>query len=421
MEALRIIHTADWHLGHNLHGISREYEHGLFLAWLLDTLQKEKADVLVVAGDIFDTANPPAYAQRLYYDFLSRLYRVLPSLDVVIIGGNHDSAMRLDAPRDLLSSMNIHVVGGLPRDADGEPDLEKLLVPLKNASGETAGLCVAMPFLRQADLPQIDSEQSDEASGDALVDGVRQLYRDAVSLARSQMQEGMALIATGHCYMTGARISELSERKVLGGNQHALPANIFSLLVDYAALGHLHLAQRVGRKDRIRYSGSPIPLSLAEKDYPHQVLLAQVSAGSARVSGIDVPQAVGMLQVPPEPEPLEQVLQALRCLPGAENSTDMESWPLLEVQVALNEPQANLRESILEALQGRKARLVKITTVYPGSGESLADAGDIIELENLQPDEVFRRCYARRYESEPDEKMMAAFHELLEQAGQDQR
>ncbi|RTZ61648.1 MAG: exonuclease sbcCD subunit D [Gammaproteobacteria bacterium] len=418
MEPLRILHTADWHLGHSLHGISREYEHRKFLAWLLDTLQQQKADVLIVAGDIFDTANPPAYAQRLYYDFLSSLNQALPLLDVVIIGGNHDSAMRLDAPRDLLSSMNIHVVGGLPRDADGKPDLEKLLVPLKNASGETAGLCVAMPFLRQADLPQVDPEQSDDASGDALIDGVRQLYRDAVSLARSQMQEGMALVATGHCYMTGARISDLSERKVLGGNQHALPANIFSLLVDYAALGHMHLVQRVGKKDRIRYSGSPIPLSLAEKDYPHQVLLVQVSAGSARVSSIDVPQTVGILQVPPEPEPLETVLQALRRLPDAGHSTDMENWPLLEAQVKLNEPQAGLRESILEALQGRKARLVKITTVYPGSGDALADAADIIELENLRPDDVFRRCYSSRYDSDPDDAMMAAFHELLEQAGQ---
>ncbi len=413
MNPLRIVHTADWHLGHSLHGVSREYEHRQFLAWLLDTLQQQKADALIVAGDIFDTANPPAYAQRLYYDFLSRLNRALPGLDVIIIGGNHDSAMRLDAPRDLLSSMNIHVVGGLPRDADGAVDVDALLVPLKNSAGETAGLCVAMPFLRQADLPAVDGEHADP-----LIDGVREIYAAAIERGKNRLSEGAALIVTGHCYMSGNKISELSERKVLGGNQHALPADIFPESVDYVALGHMHLAQRVGKQDRIRYSGSPIPLSMAEKDYPHQVLLAEVSAGEVSITPIKTPRTVGMLQTPPKPEPLETVIAALKCLPEADETINTENWPLLEVQVMLTEPQPGLRESVIEALQGRKARLVKITTFYPGSDESLGDAGGVAELESLQPEEVFRRCYVARYGDEPGDAIQSSFHELLEEAGQ---
>src|SRR5690606_38813120 len=102
----------------------------------------------------------------------------------------------------------------------------------------------------------------------------------------------------GHCYMTGTRLSELSERRILGGNQHALPVDLFPDDVAYVALGHLHLAQRVGA-DHVRYAGSPIPLSFGERHYPHQVLL--VDLRGERVAGIEplrVPRSVDLLRVP---------------------------------------------------------------------------------------------------------------------------
>ncbi|NPC81309.1 exonuclease subunit SbcD, partial [Pyxidicoccus fallax] len=101
---MRLLHTSDWHLGHTLYDVSREAEHAAFLDWLLETLEAESVDALLVAGDIFDTANPSAEAQAAWYHFVARARRRLPRLDVVVIGGNHDSAARLDAPDPLFAA-----------------------------------------------------------------------------------------------------------------------------------------------------------------------------------------------------------------------------------------------------------------------------------------------------------------------------
>jgi exonuclease SbcD len=137
---LRIFHTADWHLGHHLHGVSRQLEHQQFLDWLLQELQNKQADALIVAGDVFDSANPSSSAQSQLYDFLVKAKTRQPNLDIVLIGGNHDSASRLDAPSPILNALGITVVGGLSRDDQGNMDWSRLLAPLTNAEGENRHL-----------------------------------------------------------------------------------------------------------------------------------------------------------------------------------------------------------------------------------------------------------------------------------------
>jgi exonuclease SbcD len=95
--ALRLLHTSDWHLGHALHGVDRTYEHERLLAWLVEAVERESVDAVLVAGDVFDAANPPTEAQALWYRFLAEAWRRVPHLQIVAIGGNHDSAARLDS------------------------------------------------------------------------------------------------------------------------------------------------------------------------------------------------------------------------------------------------------------------------------------------------------------------------------------
>ena len=151
---LRLLHTSDWHLGHQLHGLPRTAEHAAFLTWLLAELEQRAADALVIAGDVFETANPPATAQRAWFSFLGQARRRLPQLDIVVIGGNHDSAARLDAPHPILNELGITIVGGLPRNATGALDLDRLVVPLHQANGAIGAWLAAVPFLRPADLPR---------------------------------------------------------------------------------------------------------------------------------------------------------------------------------------------------------------------------------------------------------------------------
>jgi exonuclease SbcD len=410
---MRLLHTSDWHLGHTLHGLPREHEHARFLSWLLDTLEAEGVDALLVAGDVFDTANPSAQAQAQWYGFVAEARRRLPALDIVVAAGNHDSPGRLEAPAPLFRAMGVHVVGYLPWQA-GRLDEERLLAPLR-ASGEVVAWVAAVPFLRPADLPAVDGE------GDPVIEGVRRVYGQALDAARRRRRPGQALIATGHCYLAGTAVSELSERRILGGNEHALPAELFPDDVAYAALGHLHLAQKVGGQERVRYSGSPLPLAMSEASYRHQVLVVDLDGERlARVRSVGVPRAVEVLRVPVAGAlPLPEVVVLLRELPGRPDGLPEGERPYLEVCVALDRPEPALRRQVEEALEGRAPRLVKLTAVHEGDGRSLAEAAAARDLKDLNPEEVFRSRYRRSHEGDPPPELLAAFHELVDQVGQE--
>jgi exonuclease SbcD len=406
---IRIFHTADWHLGHHLHGVSRQLEHQRFLDWLLEELQDKQADALIVAGDIFDSANPSSAAQSQLYDFLVKTKTRLPNLDVVLVGGNHDSASRLDAPSPILNALGVTVVGGLLRGDQGNIDWERLLVPLTNAADEIKAWCGAMPFLRNADLPP--SEQNN----DPLISGMKTLYAELFTQLQQKAGNAESLILIGHCYMVNGAVSELSERKILGGNQHALPVELFPDDIAYVALGHLHLAQKVGANEHIRYCGSPIPLSFDETDYPHQVVQVDIRAGlPVETVAVKIPRSVQLLRIPNGkdfavlPEVVEQ-LQSLTL-----EDLPIEQRPLLELRIRLEKPEPGLRQQIEEVIAKLPVRLLKISTAYSGSEKSLADLRIEERLEELHPLDVFQRCYQNKYDKEAPETMNALFNELFE-------
>jgi len=407
---LRIFHTADWHLGHHLHGVSRQLEHQQFLDWLLDELHNKHADALIVAGDIFDSANPSSAAQSQLYDFLVKAKIRLPNLNIVLVGGNHDSASRLDAPSPILNALGVTVVGGLSRDEQGNIDWERLLAPLTNAAGEIKAWCGAMPFLRNADLPS-----SGEQDNDPLISGIKTLYAELFAQLQQKATTGQSLILTGHCYMVNGAVSELSERKILGGNQHALPVELFPDDIAYVALGHLHLAQKVGANENIRYSGSPIPLSFDETNYLHQVVQVDVRAGQPVTTvTVKIPRSVQLLRIPIGKDfaALPEVIEHLENL--VLDDLPIEQRPLLELRIRLEKPEPGLRQQIEEVIAKLPVRLLKISTAYSGSEKSLADLKIEERLEELHPLEVFQRCYQNKYDDEAPEAINALFNELVE-------
>ncbi|CAO3450203.1 Exonuclease SbcD [Azospirillum argentinense] len=411
---MRLLHTADWHLGQTLHGFAREHEHARFLDWLLDRLEDRAVDALVIAGDVFDGQNPPIPALGLFYRFLAKAKARCPALDIVVVAGNHDSGSRLEAPSPLLTEMGVRVVGALPVDGDGAVAPEGLVIPLTGRDGTVAARCVAVPYLRPADLPPL-SEEEIAAGADPLVEGVRRVYADAAEAGRRALRPGEALILTGHCYMRDGALSELSERKILGGNQHALPVDVFPEDAAYVALGHLHRAQTVGTRESVRYSGSPLPLAVDEEPYPHQVVLADFAEGRlVGVEALRVPRFVAIRRIPgggrfTAPEDALTTLAALELDEGLPR----EAWPYIEVSVELPAPRPALREEVVAALAGRPARLVKLALRLTGSGETLAESVPLADLADLAPEDVFLRLYRRHHEGEPEPALLAAFHELV--------
>lgn len=418
----RLLHTSDWHLGHTLHGRDRRLEHHAFLAWLLDTLVEVRADALLIAGDVFETANPPASAVQDLGEFLAEARKRLPKLDVVVIAGNHDSAPRLDALAPLLAFGGMRVVGALPRRPEGSLDADRLLVPLHDSTGSIAAWLAAVPFLRVADLP-FDAEAAeasrdqDQDRPDPLIRGVEQIYTEALALAEALRSPEQALLATGHLYMRGTALSELSERKILGGNQHALPRSIFADAWAYVGLGHLHLAQAVEQSEQVRYCGSPLPLSLSEADYEHAVLLCHFAGPELQLcQSLPIPRSVGMLRVPgSEPADLDAVLFQLETMPLEPfGEHERDRWPWLEVRVRLREPVPDIRDRIERAVRGRPVRLLRLTVEHAGVGGSLADFPTRRELDRIDPQQVFVDCFERRYGEKPDDELLSAFHELHE-------
>ncbi len=410
---MRLLHTSDWHLGHTLRDWARDHEHERFLAWLLDLVAERGVDALLISGDIFDTSNPSAAAQLLWYRFLAQARRRFPELQIVAIGGNHDAAGRLEAANPVLASLAVEVVGALARGEGGlDGAIERLIFPI-GRGGKTEAWVAAVPFLRPADLPP--RPEGDE--GDPLIVGVSEIYARAQAAMRRRREPGQAMLAMGHAYMVGGSLSELSERKILGGNQHALPATIFDEDLAYVALGHLHLAQRVGARDHVRYAGSPIPLSMAEAEYRHQVVLVDLEGETcAAIEPVLVPRSVAALRVPPEgalePGPLAAALRAL----DAPASAPEEGWPFLDVAVELTGPAPGLIRQVEEALAGKGVRLVRVARHTRGRGEALGELIAARSLRDITPEEVFRERYRREHEGEPAPALLEAFAELIELA-----
>ncbi|WP_374488475.1 exonuclease SbcCD subunit D C-terminal domain-containing protein [Zoogloea sp.] len=402
---MRLLHTSDWHLGQSLHQFERSAEHGIFLDWLLHTLEAEAIDALLVAGDIFDHANPSAQAQGQFYRFLSEARRRVPHLNMVMIAGNHDSPARLEAAAPLLALVDAGVYGQLERD---DPDaVERILHPLRDAEGQIRAWCIAMPFLRPADLPRGVGEE-------AYLGGVGALYQQALARAEARRSPDQAIIALGHCHVAGGQVSEESERRILIGGAEALPASIFPPSIAYVALGHLHLPQQVAGDPTRRYCGSPLPMSFSERNYPHQVLVVDlVGAAVKEVRSLRVPRPVQLLTVPAQPAPLTEVLAALRALDVAPMPDALQ--PYLLVRVLLTHPEPSLRVQIEQALAGKPVRLARIETRYPArEAQSELQARSVDELHALAPQDFFDRLYTHRFGNAPSAELQAAFAELVD-------
>ncbi|WP_328716368.1 exonuclease SbcCD subunit D C-terminal domain-containing protein [Halomonas elongata] len=396
---LKLIHTADWHLGQSFHGQERHTEHRAFLDWLLETLVEREADALLVAGDIFDVVNPSLRAQELLYDFIVAAHERLPQLDIVLIAGNHDSGNRIELPAPLMRRLRTHALGRVVWREDGELDADRLLVPLTDATGTTQAWCLALPFLRPAEVTGGDA--------DDYVSGISSVHERLIDTARRRRESGQALVAMSHAHLHGATVSEASERPIVIGGEESISAALFPDDIAYVALGHLHRAQQVG-EPRIRYSGSPLPLDFSEVDYPHQVV--EVSLDGERLAGSEtlrVPRPVAMHRL--GPAPLDEVLAELDAL-ADDPTLPRERWPWLEVTVALDAPVPDLRARVESALEGKALRLLRLSRRLPHSEADTASKR--VDLQTLGPRKLFERTWRERWDSPPDDDVLADFDRL---------
>ncbi len=266
---MKILHTADWHIGKVLHKYALRDELLLFFDWLIELIKSEQVDLLLVSGDIFDLANPAVVDRQVYYQLLSRLIKL--NVEVIITGGNHDAVGLLNAPQTVLNELKITVIGG------AEEDLNNELIEVKNAQGQLEVVVAAVPFLRDKDLRSRDIDAQHANRTEAIREGVKKHYADIADICSEKYPE-VPIIAMGHLYAKGVTTSD-SERDIHIGNAASIDSSIFSDVYDYVALGHIHRPQIVDKSDYIRYSGSPIALSFSEKTDKKSLVIIEVSKG----------------------------------------------------------------------------------------------------------------------------------------------
>ena len=407
---MRIIHTADWHIGQTLRGYSREFEHQEVFKALGGLLIERKVDAMIVAGDVFESQNPSGEAMRLLYDTLVSFKRLRPQLTIILVAGNHDAASRLEAPRGLLRSLGIHVVGPIRR-RDGEIDIDHHLVPLANEMGEPRAMVLAVSHPTPACLPHF--ARLDEAVS-PIVRAVRSLYSELVDAAHLHL-EGLPLILTGHLHVAGGLESEGSERRILVGGQHAVPADVFPSDACYVALGHLHKNQSIGRQTT-RYSGSLIPLSAAEQHYAHGISLVTVDGKTASVEHIPIARPVPFLRLPQRGEiKLSEVGDHLEAL-GLSGDLPSHQKPFVHIALSRDGLTPGFREEIDRVAAQFPVRLVDIRIApLPAANIEPGTVTPELRLAERDPEELFRLAFERQFGKAPDTAHLDVFHHAIAQ------
>jgi DNA repair protein SbcD/Mre11 len=260
---MKILHTSDWHLGVTFEGISREEDHKFFLKWLIQTLSENEIDVFIIAGDIFDQPQPSAEAQKIYYQFLFHVSQKTFVKKVIILGGNHDSPTRLDAPSELLKLLDVFVVGGITSELNS---LSRYLCPIYNEDGKIELVVAVVPFVHEYRLGVRTAFQSENEIQQSFKEKITQFYKNLADEAE-RISEGAPIISTGHLACVGCESDDAPLEVHMVGTLGGLPKEIFDPRFSYIALGHIHRSYRVENSNAY-YCGSPIPLSIKESKSP---------------------------------------------------------------------------------------------------------------------------------------------------------
>ncbi|MDT0295194.1 exonuclease SbcCD subunit D C-terminal domain-containing protein [Mesonia ostreae] len=396
---MRILHTADWHIGKRLHKHYLYQDFDLFIGWLCDLVHQEQIDAILVSGDVFDLANPSAEARKQYFQALIALKSL--HCHLIITGGNHDSPSMLDAPKDLLLALEMNMIGGLPEL------IKDCIIPLPNKENPEV-VIAALPYLRDSDVRLASEGNTYEDRLAAIRKGIQAKFDEAAAYCE-KTYPNIPAIAMGHLYAAGVSTSE-SERDIQIGNQAAFKAEQFNTYFSYIALGHIHQPQRVSAQIPTFYSGSPLMLSFSERQDEKRVLLIDTQNGFEPES-IAIPQFRKLLKVSGS---LEQLQQKLSILEHEGQLNTLIEVEMLEEQYS-SQKLANLDE-LVSNFDKDHLEIIKYRTQFKEQQkQSSAVFGAEQNLEDLKPKEVFESLLENEpFLPEERQELLHTFDELKE-------
>lgn len=379
---MKLLHTSDWHLGRTLYGKNRYEEFSAFLNWLTQTIEKEQIDILLVAGDVFDTSTPSNRAQALYYNFLLEVSSSR-CRHVVVIAGNHDSPSFLNAPKALLRALNVHVVGAMSEGLEEE-------VIVLDKDGLPQAIVCAVPYLRDKDIRLVEPGETIDDKNAKLVEGLKNHYSQVSRIAEEKRTEfekaghpRLPIVAMGHLFTTGAKTVEGDGvRELYVGSLAHVDSDVFPCSIDYVALGHLHIAQSLGGAEHIRYCGSPIAMGYGEASQDKRVLTIEFNGDAPDITELPVPCFQPLVRIVGSMDDIYTTIEALK----KERS---RAW--LEIEYTGSDIVGRLWEQLEDVLSDcdMEIRRIKNSRV---TERIISAVSQDESLENLEPRDVFARC-----------------------------
>ena len=398
---MKILHTSDWHLGRTLYGKKRYEEFEAFLAWLTETIQHNSIDALLVAGDVFDNSTPSNRAQELYYRFLCQM-AASSCRHVVIIAGNHDSPSFLNAPRELLKALHVHVIGSVTDTAADE------VLVLRDQHNAPELIVCAVPYLRDRDIRLAEAGESIEDKERKLIDGIRMHYDAVATIAQHRREElgaDIPIVGMGHLFTAGSQtVDGDGVRELYIGSLAHVTAGIFPSCFDYLALGHLHVPQKVSELETIRYSGSPLPMGFGEARQQKTLCLVEVNSPSVSVQLIEIPVFQRLERIKGDYRSISNHIRELLVTGG-------QGW--LEIIYESDEVIGDLREQLEAHVSGSRLEIIRIKNnriIQRALNQAHAEE----TLDDLNVFEVFERCLAIRAIPENQRlELLQAYQEIL--------
>ena len=398
---MKLLHTSDWHIGRALYGRKRSEEFEAFLNWLAALIESEDIDVLLVAGDVFDNSTPSNHAQELYYRFLCRV-AAAPNRHVVVTAGNHDSPTFLNAPRELLKFLNIHVVGCAAESPENE------VIMIAGPDAEPRLIVCAIPYLRDRDIRTAEAGESIEDKEKKIIEGIRAHYRmvyDAAEEKRSHLKKHVPIVAMGHLFTAGGQtVDGDGVRELYIGSLLHVGTDVFPECIDYLALGHLHIPQAVGGSDFIRYSGSPLPIGFGEARQEKSVVIVDFSGNAPTVTTIPIPRFQELKTLRGDWPAIASDIEELKF--GGSNA-----W--LEIVYEGDEIAGDLRKRLDEAIEGTGIEILRVKNSRVL--ERAMSGMDVDEtLDDLDATDVFKRCL-ESHEVPEDQRpeLLSTYQEII--------
>lgn len=397
---MKIYISADWHLGKKLHQQDLQEDMSIFFQWLLIELEKESADYLLVAGDIFDQVNPPNDAVQQYYNFLVTLQKI--NCKAIIIAGNHDSPSFVDVPKQLLESMHIQVIGSFP----GLDSIEELFIPLHNREGIPAAVLAAIPFLHDRYVRAVGEGEGAREIEEKIKEGIAKVFT-TIGSALNTAYPDIPKIGMAHLHAQGTEPNE-AEREIQIGNLQGIEASTL-LQFDYLALGHIHTGQSVIPR-RIQYAGSPISLGFSENQYRHKVICLTIENSQITEEFLSIPKSRSLYQVKGTLTEVAEKIQTLKC-----------KYPLTAMlDIAIDEPTFNpavkdqLEKWKEELPKEKNIRVLNTRIQYHDKNEAYLLATSAVEqVKELAPENVFQSLLKDNTEEELKPALLELFREIL--------